>query len=55
MANAAENEPIGSACGARGGPNEFSAEEYWTEERLARAKPVPTPRPVAVQEAGGGE
>jgi hypothetical protein len=49
MANAAENEPIGSACGAGGDWNEFSAEEYWTEERRRRAEPVPMPKP-----GGGG-
>src|ERR1700757_747942 len=30
MTNAAGDKSIGSACGARGGRNEFPAEEYWT-------------------------
>jgi hypothetical protein len=48
MASAAENKPIGSACGAGGDWNESSAEEYWTNERRARAEPVPTPKPGGV-------
>jgi V8-like Glu-specific endopeptidase len=44
MANAAENESIGSACGAGGDRNESSAQEYWIEARRARAKPVPMPK-----------
>jgi V8-like Glu-specific endopeptidase len=55
MTDAAGDKSIGSACGARGGRNEFPAEEYWTEERLARARPVPTPELVAMSEAGGSE
>jgi V8-like Glu-specific endopeptidase len=51
MANAAENEPIGSHCGDR---NEFSEEGYWTAERRARARPVPLPK-VPMPEARGGE
>jgi V8-like Glu-specific endopeptidase len=49
MANATGNKPIGSARGAGGDRNESSAEEYWTEERRAKAKPVPMPK------AGRGE
>jgi V8-like Glu-specific endopeptidase len=47
MANAKENKPIGSARGASGDRNELSAEEYWTEERRAAARPVPTPKAPA--------
>ena len=49
MADTVENKPIGSAHGARGDRFEASAEEYWTEERRAQAKPVPMPK------AGPGE
>jgi hypothetical protein len=48
MANAAEN------CGAGRDRDEFSAEGYWTPERRARARPVPTPK-VPMPEAWGGE
>jgi V8-like Glu-specific endopeptidase len=45
MANTEANKIIGSARGASGDPHEASIEEYWTEERRAAAKPVPTPKP----------
>jgi V8-like Glu-specific endopeptidase len=45
MAQATENRPIGSARGVHGERYESSAEEYWTEERRAQAKPVPMPTP----------
>ena len=44
MSNAKDNQPIGSARGARGDHNESSTEEYWTEERRSAAKPVPMPK-----------
>src|SRR5262249_22145640 len=45
MTNPAENKPIGFPCGAGDERNTFSAEEYWTEERRAKAEPVPMPKP----------
>ena len=47
MADTKENKPVGAARGASGDRNESSTEEYWTEERRAAAKPVPTPKPPA--------
>ena len=49
MANAGENKPIGSGRTASDDQKKSSTEEYWTEERRARAKPVPAPK------AGRGE
>lgn len=49
MAQSEENRPIGSARGAQGDRHESSAEEYWTPERRAAARPVPMPK------AGPGE
>jgi V8-like Glu-specific endopeptidase len=54
MANAAENRPIGSACGGASACNESSSEEYWTEERRARAVPVPMPK-LPKPKPGGGQ
>jgi len=48
MANAAENQ----ACG--GGPNESLGEEYWTEERRARAERAARAKPFPTPNAGGG-
>jgi V8-like Glu-specific endopeptidase len=47
MAETKENKPTGSARGASGDRDELSTEEYWTEERRAAAKPVPSPKPPA--------
>jgi V8-like Glu-specific endopeptidase len=51
MANAAGDQTIGSG----GGRNEFSAEGYWTAERLARATPVAMPTLVTSPGNSGGE
>jgi V8-like Glu-specific endopeptidase len=43
MANT-DNKITGSGRGMSGDRNEAAAEEYWTEERRAAAKPVPMPK-----------
>lgn len=54
MANAAENESIGSASRPCGDRNEFAEEGYWTAERRARARPARTPK-LPMPKAGGDE
>jgi V8-like Glu-specific endopeptidase len=55
MANAAEDKPIGLACGAGGGRNESLPEDYWTEERRAQAEHRARAKPLPMPKAGGGE
>jgi hypothetical protein len=43
MANT-DNKITGSGRGKSGDRHEMAAEEYWTEERRAAAKPVPLPK-----------
>jgi V8-like Glu-specific endopeptidase len=60
MANT-DNKIVGSGRGKSGDRNEAAAEEYWTEERRAKAKPVPLPKvpagtaPAATEPAKRGE